>query len=716
MKKRIIISLLAVVMLVGLLSITALAGGEGMDKTYATFEQFKEALESGKTVRLSECSFAWPETEETVSVNGKILADGHEWEIPSNITMEFPGSSTGLEFFYDFTLIIKGTVRAENGLKYSKNVEDSHFIIADGGRVEGKISIQDHSIWTVEEGGTLAADVVLYDTLQGAGGEVTGNITVTQTHDSWNGKYDTTATLSGDLDLPGRLSVPYPYDRGADELDYDLIITEGSRVTCSEAYIKGRVQLDGELTAGTIQIGGDRSMRGDAQVVVNGALTADSIEVGDMFLGDSIGLLTVNGTMDVNSGIHLYSGSQVTVNGVLTLGSASHEIGGSLHLEESGILVLPAFSELIVAQEAHPETSGREWMTGRITGTGTIKAYAAVNDNGVYIGKPTFWENLIDTIVNDRAAYADLVEASVTIWRSWMEGLEGQECAHDWSEWTVTKAPTCTEAGLETRTCYVCGETETREIAATGHTWDEGVTTKQPTETEDGEMTYTCTVCGETRTEVIPMLEKQEPDRTGDTKIPYRGSSGSTAASVETPAESQWENSFEDVPEDAYFFEAVEWAVKNNITTGAGAATFAPDAACTRAQAVTFLWRAAGSPAPESKEMPFTDVPEGSYYRDAVLWAIEQNITVGTNAAAFSPDATCTRAQIVTFLWRAEGVEAAATGNPFVDVASDAYYADAVLWAAENGITSGTAAAAFSPDADCTRAQIVTFLWRCLRA
>ena len=172
---------------------------------------------------------------------------------------------------------------------------------------------------------------------------------------------------------------------------------------------------------------------------------------------------------------------------------------------------------------------------------------------------------------------------------------------------------------------------------------------------------------------------------------------------------------FPDVPRDAYYYEAVKWAAENGITGGVGGGLFAPDQPCTRAQAVTFLWRAAGSPAPETGAMPFTDVPAGSYYYDAVLWAAENGITGGTGDAAFSPDAVCSRAQIVAFLWRSEKSPAAGTANPFADVKADAYYAAAVLWAAENGITGGTGDAAFSPDADCTRAQIVTFLWRCAK-
>ena len=170
---------------------------------------------------------------------------------------------------------------------------------------------------------------------------------------------------------------------------------------------------------------------------------------------------------------------------------------------------------------------------------------------------------------------------------------------------------------------------------------------------------------------------------------------------------------FVDVATGSYYEDAVDWAVGNGITQGTDDTHFSPDGICTRAQAVAFLWRAAGSPKPETRTMPFADVPAGSYYYDAVLWAVENGITKGTSDTTFNPNMTCTRAQIVAFLWRSEKSPAAGTANPFADVKSTAYYADAVLWAVKENITRGTTNTTFSPDADCTRSQIVTFLWRC---
>ena len=175
------------------------------------------------------------------------------------------------------------------------------------------------------------------------------------------------------------------------------------------------------------------------------------------------------------------------------------------------------------------------------------------------------------------------------------------------------------------------------------------------------------------------------------------------------------ENPFTDVPSGAYYEDAVIWAVKKDITSGTTATTFDPDGSCTRAQAVTFLWRAAGSPEPKSAAMPFTDVPAGSYFEKAVLWAVENGITKGTSDTTFGSDASCTRAQIVTFLWRANGSHAVSGNSAFSDVAADAYYAAAVAWAEKNGVTGGIGGGLFGSDNTCTRAQIVTFLHRAMK-
>ena len=170
---------------------------------------------------------------------------------------------------------------------------------------------------------------------------------------------------------------------------------------------------------------------------------------------------------------------------------------------------------------------------------------------------------------------------------------------------------------------------------------------------------------------------------------------------------------FTDVPADAYYEPAVTWAVKNGVTSGTSASTFSPEAGCTRGQVVAFLWRAAGTPEPESTNNPFDDVKENDYFYKAVLWAVENSVTKGTSGNKFSPNETCTRGQIVAFLYRSKGSPAvSSTTNPFRDVGAGDYFRDAVLWAVERDITRGTSNNTFSPSATCTRAQVVTFLYR----
>ena len=171
---------------------------------------------------------------------------------------------------------------------------------------------------------------------------------------------------------------------------------------------------------------------------------------------------------------------------------------------------------------------------------------------------------------------------------------------------------------------------------------------------------------------------------------------------------------FVDVVPDSWYTAPVDWAADEGVTSGTDATHFSPDAACTRGQMVTFLWRTMGRPEPKSSANPFTDVNVNDYYGKAVLWAVENGVTQGVGGGLFAPDATVTRAQVVTFLWRTQGQPAASGTNPFRDVPAGEYYAVPVLWAVANNITQGTSSNTFSPNDPCTRAQIVTFLYRAL--
>ena len=223
--------------------------------------------------------------------------------------------------------------------------------------------------------------------------------------------------------------------------------------------------------------------------------------------------------------------------------------------------------------------------------------------------------------------------------------------------------------------------------------------------TEDGGKTATCTVT--VVKEDLPIDEEIPPETEQSTEIPDEPDEPVTS---DTPSS----NPFLDVKSGEYYYDAVLWAAENEITQGTGAKTFSPDMPVIRAQVVTFLWRAAGCPEPTGDASKFTDVEVGSYYEKAVAWAIEQGITKGTSETTFSPDKICTRGQIVTFLARFAGVEDDATGytHSFTDVKATDFYNNAVAWAKDNGVTEGTSATTFSPNDDCTRGQIVTFLYR----
>ena len=320
---------------------------------------------------------------------------------------------------------------------------------------------------------------------------------------------------------------------------------------------------------------------------------------------------------------------------------------------------------------------------------------------------------------------------------------EPELCEHDYV--SVVTSPTCTERGYTTYTCSKCGaEYVGDEVQMLRHDWDEGAVTVEPTEETEGVKTYTCTRCGVTKTEAIPVKDHVHA-YTDDVTAPTCTEAGFTTHTCacgesyvdsEVPALGHDYRDgvctrcgaedpdyvppvvdpfrFDDVEDDTLFYYApVYWAVEQKITKGTSEKLFSPNGSCTRAQVVTFLWRAAGEPEPAETLNPFQDVKADAYYYKAVLWAVEQGVTKGTSADAFSPEATCTRAQIVTFLYRANGApEVSRKSKPFRDVDEGQYYADAVAWAVENGVTTGKSADTFAPNATCTRGEVVTFLYR----
>ena len=344
---------------------------------------------------------------------------------------------------------------------------------------------------------------------------------------------------------------------------------------------------------------------------------------------------------------------------------------------------------------------------------------------------------------------------------------------HDWSEWEEVKAPTEYDDGEESRECGRCGEKESRAIpplghthtlekteaveatceeagnieywtctgcgrlytdengtkeidknkvviAALGHDWSEWKETKAATDTEEGEETRTCARCGKVETRSIAKTNPVTPwiPYENTNKNPSKPSTPVTPVTPVNPTPTEDptpKNPFFDVKAGDYFYDAVLWAVDQNITAGMTPNAFEPNSLCTRGQIVTFLWRAAGSPEPAGTDNPFTDVKASDYFYKAVLWAVEKGITAGLTPTTFGPNEVCSRAQAVTFLWRYFGSPKPTTSNnPFTDVNPDDYYYDAVLWAVEKGITAGVTPTTFGPTQSCTRAQIVSFLYRAL--
>ena len=268
----------------------------------------------------------------------------------------------------------------------------------------------------------------------------------------------------------------------------------------------------------------------------------------------------------------------------------------------------------------------------------------------------------------------------------------------------ITKAPLTIKA--DNQYMYVGGTKPTFTYTATGLVKGETLTHVDLTCEADGKTTG--------KFDIVPSGAVASDNYkityvNGTLTVSRRHSSPSSTTPEPEPTPDN-STSFADVPANAYFADAVKWAVDKGITKGLSDTTFGPYESCTRAQIVTFLWRAAGSPEPKTMSS-FTDVPASAYYAKAVAWAVENGITNGMTETTFAPNATCTRGQSVTFLHRVLKGTASGSTN-FTDVKSDAFYADAVIWAVKNDVTNGTSNTTFSPNADCTRAEIVTFLYR----
>ena len=380
--------------------------------------------------------------------------------------------------------------------------------------------------------------------------------------------------------------------------------------------------------------------------------------------------------------------------------------------EENGVIIVPAGGSV----------NGTVWLAGgTVAKNGTQKVNVesiALNENTLtlYTNRDPKTATLTATVSPDNAT------DKTVAWTSADEKVATVENGVVTAVGNGTTTITA-QAGEKTATCVVTVRTYSSgggssspsySVTAPGKT-ENGTVTVSPRSAEKGE-TVTVTVKPDSgyTLETLTVTDKNGKELKltdkGDGKYTFTMPSGKVNVKATFMEDNSLLNFFYDVPNDAYYFEPVKWAVEKNITTGVGNNLFAPNGDCTRAQIVTFLWRAAGSPEPKGTSS-FTDISSGSYYAKAVAWAVENGITEGTGNGQFSPDKVCTRAQAVTFLFRALSAKAASAAN-FSDVPANSYYADAVGWAAENGVTEGIGGGKFAPNNDCTRAQIVTFLFR----
>lgn len=454
----------------------------------------------------------------------------------------------------------------------------------------------------------------------------------------------------------------------------NVVLTSGGKNDKGDIPANTVIQPDGTAISGTNEL---PTVKDDGSVTLpSGGATitnpdGDKVDVGN---GEKIPSIVI-GVKDAETGKVETSKSIKLGDGTLTLEPAVFD--SEINFDEYTCTSVTSNPANIVTTEL--QENGTVLVTPVSTGTATITATYA-KDNGAAEG--------IALLDEGEATADDTLTATfnVTVEKESSGGGGG--------------------GGSSSSTTYAVSVEDSKN----------GSVSVSPKRAEKGD-TVTITVKPDTGYELDELIvtdkngDKIKLTEKDDNKFTFKmpGSKVTVETSFKL-IETEPENPFTDISKNDYFYDAVLWAADKGVTSGVTDTLFAPNSSCTRAQMVTFLWRANGSPVVDYA-MNFTDVPADAYYADAVRWAVSKGITSGTSATTFAPDMTVTRAQTVTFLYRAAGTPAV-SGGSFADVDANAYYADAVAWAVSEGITSGTSATTFSPDAACTRGQIVTFLYR----
>ena len=411
------------------------------------------------------------------------------------------------------------------------------------------------------------------------------------------------------------------------------------------------------------------------------------------FADKATGEYTVTGTAD--------AGSQVFYNAtefVRAAGDGSFAVPGTLD-ERQNSSVISLYAQDSVGNQSAPQLA---LITKQVRHSVAVKgSYAKSSGEGTYAADST-----VTISAGTRSGYTFsgwTSDSGVTF-----DDASAAETTFTMPDNDVTVTANWTRSGSSggsakpTYPVRISDQTENGTVTVSPKNASKGDTVTVTVQPDDGFRLEDLTVTDKDGS-ALPLTDK------GDGKYTFTMPAGKVEVKAVFAEEIQV-SPFDDVSIDAYYYEAVKWAAKNGITGGIGNNLFGPEQPCSRAQIVTFLWRAAGSPEPAAQSS-FADIPADSYYAKAVAWAVENGVTTGTGDGKFSPDATCTRAQAVTFLARAAKGSASGSAG-FRDVADNAYYAEAVKWAADNGITNGIGGDLFGSDQDCTRAQIVTFLWR----
>ena len=449
---------------------------------------------------------------------------------------------------------------------------------------------------------------------------------------------------------------------------------------------------------GTVKSNGDYAIAGfgdvkggyidDCDITVNAGATISSPN-GVAIYHPELGTVTINGgTISGHTGIEMCAGKLVVKGGTITSTGADDSNSDNVVLNGAAISIL---------DRSYPGGSPSAEITGGTFTSTTAPAIRAYH-----------WEYPNATDWTDAGTKVNISGGTFSSIPGNMNAL----CAAGYipfknadGTYGVTR-PSSGSSGSYDPTYSVStpSKTENGSVTVSPKSASKGDTVTVTVKPDSGYVLETLTVTDKNGNE-LTLKDK------GNGKYTFTMPAGKVEVKATFMEDNSMLNFFYDVPNNAYFYEAVKWAVENGITTGVGNDLFAPEQPCTRAQIVTFLWRAAGSPEPKGTAAGMTDVVSGSYYEKAVAWAIENGITTGTTTSTFSPDATCTRAQAVTFLARALNAKASGKAE-FSDVPADSYFADAVAWAAANGVTEGIGGGLFGSDNDCTRGQIVTFLYR----